>query len=282
MLRTQTVKAAEIKANGRLLAPNDTEIRDLVHDIGHNGLITPLLVDEDMNLIDGFRRLTAMLALDREEVAVVVSDSYEDSLSYLRARVVGDPFHKGFDGRRIWELHKALTRQREEFTEKSRGQRPDSKNRAKTLSDILPELPERKNKTRAALSYITQRSEHWIQSALFFYSRAEGLVPVEEKWQPLIQELVEKMDAGLNPYTATSEWNRAHGLVRTTTTKSQQLLVLNSATHSMSGIVQSLAEIGVVHDGITKEQAAKYAAELRKIRTALFQTIRKLEERTQR
>lgn len=281
MLRTQTVKAAEIKANGRLLAPNDTEIRDLVHNIGHNGLIIPILVDEDMNLIDGFRRLTAMLALDREEIPVTVSETYEDSLSYLRARV-GDPLQREYDGRRIWELHKALTRQREEFTEKSRGQRPDRKNKTKTLRDILPELPERKNKTRAALSYITQRSEHWIQSALFFYSRAEGLVSVEEKWQPLVQELVQKMDAGLNPYSATGEWNKAHGLVRTTTTKSQQLLVLNSATHSMSGIVQSLAEIGVVHDGITKEQAAKYAAELRKIRTALFQTIRKLEERTQR
>src|ERR1044072_2706580 len=166
MLRMKTVKAAEINTASRLLSPNDTGIKDLVHDISRNGLQVAILVDEDMNLIDGFRRLTAMLALDRDDIPVVISDSFEYSLTYLKQRV-DDPIRREFDARRIWDLHQALTRQRESFTEKSMGQRPDSKTKVPTLRDILPETSRRKNKTRAAMAAVTKRSEHWIQSALF-------------------------------------------------------------------------------------------------------------------
>lgn len=281
MLRMKTVKAAEIHTAGRLLSPNDTGIKDLVHDISQNGLQVAILVDENMNLIDGFRRLTAMLALDRDDIPVVISDSFEYSLTYLRQRA-DDPLRREFDARRIWDLHQALTKQRENFTGTSKGQRPDRKIKAPTLRDILPETSRRKNKTRAAMAAVTKRSEHWIQSALFLYGRAEGVIPESEEWLPLAHDLAKRMDEGLNPYTAQGEWHKARGMVRATSTKSQQLLALNGAIHSMSGIMQSLAEIGVIHDGITKEQAAKYAAELRKTRTAIFQTIRRLEERIKR
>jgi ParB family chromosome partitioning protein len=80
--RLQMMSVSEIKVRIRLRASNEDNIREIAESIRDIGLISPITVDSDGNLIAGFHRLQAHKLLGISEIPVIVSTQKE-----LKARL---------------------------------------------------------------------------------------------------------------------------------------------------------------------------------------------------
>ena len=81
---TTTLKIADIKiAEGRTTTDLG-DMKSLIDSIKFNGLITPIVIDKDHNLIDGYRRLQALIHLEIKEVD---ARSYDDLSDFARQRI---------------------------------------------------------------------------------------------------------------------------------------------------------------------------------------------------
>jgi ParB family chromosome partitioning protein len=76
------MRVDEVKVRVRLRASNDDNIREIAESIKEIGLISPITVDSDGNLIAGFHRLQAHKVLGIPEIPVIVSTQKE-----LKARL---------------------------------------------------------------------------------------------------------------------------------------------------------------------------------------------------
>lgn len=61
------------------------ETTDLMVSMNRVGLLHPIVLDKDHNLISGWRRLQVAKILEWDEVPFVVADSVVDALTYLIA-----------------------------------------------------------------------------------------------------------------------------------------------------------------------------------------------------
>ena len=100
----ELVTIDKVKVRGRTLVPGHNLV-ELEKSILKKGILEPLLVDHEYNLIDGYRRWRVAQDQGIKLVKVTVSDTLEDSLDYLR--------HMHADGRRphprtVYEIFTAL------------------------------------------------------------------------------------------------------------------------------------------------------------------------------
>jgi ParB-like nuclease family protein len=81
-----------------------SDLADLEADMAKHGLKTPILVRENMILIDGQRRLAVAKALGWEDIEAIVTDDLEEACAILA------PLHEGIrvDGRRLYDFHRVL------------------------------------------------------------------------------------------------------------------------------------------------------------------------------
>jgi hypothetical protein len=86
-------------------APVDRSgLADLQADMAKHGLKVPILVRENMTLIDGQRRLAAAEALGWEEIDAIATEDLEEACSILAS------VHTGIfvNGRRLYDFHRVL------------------------------------------------------------------------------------------------------------------------------------------------------------------------------
>ena len=82
---TTTIKITDIKVSEERKAATDLgDIKGLVDSIELNGLITPIVVDTEKKLIDGYRRVKALIHLKVKEVD---ARFYEDLSDFARMRI---------------------------------------------------------------------------------------------------------------------------------------------------------------------------------------------------
>jgi len=71
------VKVSDVKVRTRLRATNEANIQDIAESIKEIGLINPICIDSDYNLIAGFHRLQAHKALGLLEIPAIISTQKE-------------------------------------------------------------------------------------------------------------------------------------------------------------------------------------------------------------
>jgi ParB family transcriptional regulator, chromosome partitioning protein len=76
------VKVSEVKVRTRLRGSNEENIEDIAESIKEIGLINPISIDSDWNLIAGYHRLQAYKILGIEEIPAIISNQQE-----LKARL---------------------------------------------------------------------------------------------------------------------------------------------------------------------------------------------------
>jgi ParB family chromosome partitioning protein len=92
------------------------DLKSLEESIQQVGLINPVLVDENYNLVAGFRRLTACRNLGWQEIEANVVELGGDELKILEAEVAENLFRKEFTPDEIV----AIQKRREEIAEARR------------------------------------------------------------------------------------------------------------------------------------------------------------------
>ncbi len=87
----------KIQVNEEIRIRKDTgDLEMLGKSIGEVGLINPVLIDEDNNLVSGYRRLSACKNLGWKEIEATVLTLNGDQLKKLEAEVAENVFRKNF------------------------------------------------------------------------------------------------------------------------------------------------------------------------------------------
>ena len=259
MLR-HDVEAPWAIVTDRKLEPGD-DCRDLIADIKANGLKHPILVDENLRLLDGLRRLQAFKESDK--VPVVISDNIPDTMAYLK-----QVEHQAKPGR-VWRLFSDLDEQRARYwvtSRRGRGHGRGGINKKHRSTD-----------TRYLIADAFGVSDHWAQAVLFLYGRNAGYYKCPEELKPLVSELVKEMDQGGNVHSARTAYIKAErDLGRRTPGPTQQRSSLRAAASSLAGIVHALRDIDKLHPSITATEATEWAplfnaarAEIRRIASVI-------------
>jgi hypothetical protein len=124
MVKRQQVNRSQIKVS-RELTPND-DLTTLANEILAHGLKFPVVVDSDMNLIDGLRRLEALESFALVEdfaVQVVICHTLEDSLSWVSKAQKHGVAAAPVTALRAWQLFSDTYEQQKQRTAEHRGLR---------------------------------------------------------------------------------------------------------------------------------------------------------------
>jgi ParB-like nuclease family protein len=247
---------------GDLKIPENRSIRsegldELVADICAHGMQTPILVDKDMNVIDGVRRLHCFSS--EELVDVVTTDDYDDLFDILaKAR---DEWQLPFTPRRIYELHQALKplsiQSRQINVVDAIRDRYAGKKRREGVRHGL---------TRMQMARVSGVSEHTIQVIVFIYARASGEIYEHNPENSYLAEsFVTEIDAGtMSPHTAYRLYRTGTSTgPRTTLSAGEQRKAMSSVSQSLNALMRTLRDIGPIAAGITPEERKDWVRTLR-------------------
>lgn len=275
MREYRVVAVSEIDIGDRAIRPDDKELEHLVADIKANGMKTPILVDEEMKLIDGLRRIQAHGPNDL--VDVVVTDDYIDTMQIMKLNRTGE-FRRDWDMRRAWDFHNATTRQRVEnhYEQVKKGARK----RGAGLTGAMGSAKSN-SISRDLIGEISGIQSAAIQAGLYVYARAYGMVGgTEPRIVDFCRELVAKMDDGYSPYAARHDLKKIQKRGEATiVTESEQRKVLRGASASAAALARVFSDFGSISNGITVEEAEGFYSTLMRTRTELFTITKKLSER---
>ena len=247
---------------GDLKIPEDRSIRsegldELVADIKARGMQTPILVDKDMNVVDGVRRLHYYSP--DEQVDVVRTDDYDDLFDILdKAR---DEWQLPYTPRRIYELHQAL----KPLSLESRNGNVANANR-KRLAGEKRRAGVRHGLTRKQMARVSGISEHTIQVVVFIYARASGEIYEHNPENSYLAEsFVTEIDAGtMSPHTAYRLYRTAASTgPRTTLSASEQRRAMSSVNQSLNALMRTLRDIGPIAAAVTPAERKDWVRTLR-------------------
>lgn len=286
MREYRTVRVADINVGDRFLDPADLELADLVQEIQTEGLLTPIMVDPQLNLIDGLRRLAAYKPND--EVDVVISHDYIETLELMIRDKDNPGVRFPWTPRRTWDFHHVTTGQRKAHQHVVvRSSLPRYKGKkVRTPDSILRFIGKtsRNSMSREVIEKLSGYSVSAIQTILFLYGKVAGINPEPNPMLlALADDLVKAMDTGFNVYSAKTAYRKAQMTERlnVTSEKDQRQILRNAATSTMTtaGIVTQVADIS---DGITIEEAEAWLATFMQARADYWHIVRKLKERITR
>lgn len=274
MREYRVVRAGDVVTE-RLLDPADEGLDNLYANMLKVGMQDPILVDENLHLIDGRRRLGYFQP--DEMIDVVISDHYDDTLQIMTLQK-GKPFTSTWSARRFWDYYEGVRAQRDrrirEYLDSQRG-RKRSDNYGKKLPRSKRDL------TRSQMSTFTGRASTWIQAVIFLYARGLKLTQAETpELQQLTVELVKKMDAGYNPYSARHDYEKAKQTASgAITSASEQRQILKRGSAAGNALTRVLTDFATINDGISVAEAEEFLRSFQKVRTDITVITNRLKER---
>ena len=69
------VPVSDIKVNFRLRNPSEDKVHEIAESIDQIGLISPITIDTDKNLLAGFHRLLSYQHLKKETIPAIIKDA---------------------------------------------------------------------------------------------------------------------------------------------------------------------------------------------------------------
>lgn len=222
-----------------------------------NGQLVPILVDQNMTLIDGLLRLDAASELGWEKVEVEVADTYEGFLANLTKAHSRGLVRRPLTPRRIWEIYvDSVELMRARVTRIRRMNTPGRRAYAKETGLARNPLP-------TALGV----SHNMYQASRMIYAGAQekGLLG------DLCREEVEKLDQGLTyPSTSLKRLRMNVRKIDGVTDVQVQRNVLNKVMIHLRSIDSALATLGPLSEEVTQDEVDEWLRTLYTSNTTLF------------
>ena len=284
MREYRTVKVSDINVGERFIDPLDVELPELVADIKKVGLQVPVLVDDQLNLFDGLRRLQAFKPDDT--IDVVVSSDYVTTMEIMLADK-DRPLTRAWTTRRLWDFHRDTTSQRKSHHARSAvGSLPRTKAAYRPVPQTIYAalgMPKKVSLSRDLVAKISNIHQAEVQAALFLYARAYGMSEAEPGLQPLAVDLVKDLDQGGNVYTARHTYEKARRERKPNiVTEKEQRQVLRSASATAVSASRIIADVSEINKGISVEEAQMWLKGFSQARAEYYDIIKKLKERIKR
>lgn len=271
------MEVREIHTGERSLDADD-DLSGLVEHIRKYGQKRPVLVDAEMNLIDGYRRMMAQRIIQSGDpkVHVIMSDNLEDSCEVLnknRLYVEKLPqLARPLMPKRIWEIYMSLYRQMLERRARIRARRTGM-----ARSETLPLLPRSRNMIAEAMGF---QGEGALAVATALYrtftadttpERHEGLAAIRAK-----------VESGeMTMYEAKGAVDRLgkSDLGGDIVSVQGQRDALSTAVAQLAGTVNGLTRIGEINSGITVAEIKMYVKGLEDAKRELQRFVQSLRKR---
>lgn len=250
------------------------DIESLAKSIANVGLMHPIVVTPEMQLIAGGRRLEACRLLGKQTIPALVVDNLDDATRRLTAERDENTERKPMAWSELIALGKAL-----EALErpKAAGRRTSAPMNKRSGTETMTEGGATRDVVAKALG--TGGSSYARAKAVVEAAEAPGASPavkairdeldrtgnVGGAYQKLRGE--RDMDLGPKPTTVISG-------------AGPQRRVISKAETALSGICHALGQITELHPDITSDEAAQWVSGLSNHRFTIERLIKRLKERT--
>lgn len=242
----------------------DANIKGLVKDLANKGLRYPVLVDEDLNLIDGRARIIAWKALGHQTIHAIVSDNLEDSCEALREAHKTAPSF-----RRTYEIYHALRKQIDRRTQRlKRRDRSNETEKPPGARDLITEvlqLPMAGHITAISVTY---------QGFARIRAEKPGLADV-------VDEIQRDLESGARTlYEARGAVYRleARGAQEEHSLHEQRAMI-GTALTQLVGTVKGLNRIGPLSDDLSSAEAQMYADSFKALQRDLSRFLSTLKKK---
>lgn len=245
------------------------DLSDLTKSIKKLGLQVPILVNPQLELVDGLRRVRALQQLGEEFVDSVVVQDLDELVKFLsESRLNGNGWRKPTP-RRIWHLHRSsalyLVRRLYENRQRFKGLPAHSK--------LDSPLPAARMMLANALGY---PSESYFGASVAMYNIA---IDQDDPRQPLASELVAKVDAEeFSIYAARQRLEREVRFQGNSLSPGEQRTILQNLVHNLAGMVKSTQNMGTISSRIPKRELEAYLKDLKDLRNQLYAFVRTFEK----
>jgi hypothetical protein len=249
-----------IKTNGRAIDPDD-DIRPLAEHIHNTGLQVPVLVDEEMNLIDGLRRLEAVRSLGNTEIEVTIASIHSDAeVNLTAARTHGVHMRPWLPHGRMWQIYKELL----PLGRKTRSKM--TKGQPRYIKGLTMG-------GRATLwKVFGLRNDSELQALCTVYRRLE-------RGEARALTAVKRLEAGeITIHSAEAYARNPTGGRGNINNVSDQREFFSSIRASLYGLGHSLDQMGRLNPRLSRDEVAEYLRDLSTARTKLSRFIRSIAE----
>lgn len=254
----RTIPIASISVN-RTLEPGD-DVTELAEHIRDSGLVVPLLVNHNYELIDGLRRLEALRMLGFTAVHVVPVTMFGPAATWIqRAREHG-VLARPLTPRRVWQLYTMC----QPLIQMSRSQERRGKPKGKGAHVLGRER---------FIEATGIKGESWLQATLQTYR-----MTLEQSARgELARQAVTLIERGDLSVYGSIEWVKRRYNVGNITEAEDQLVLLQNTAHALNGIAFGFKRLAALHGDLTSEQLIPILKDLRSFRRVLHQLIHTLE-----
>jgi hypothetical protein len=275
MAKRLQVDIDSIKAP-RAITPDDN-LDDLVADIQKYGMKFPLLVDQDMNLIDGLRRLHVCYKIRAGRldyvVPVVVSSTFEDTCVWLTKVTRNGVYAREVTPLRAWQVFQDTYAQ-----QKERSLRLRKRHTGHPRDEKLDEVVRSRTMLNTALGL--GNGEAVIAAATWIYRTftTETDPVLVERFADIRRRLEAKE---LSLYETRGAIERAkHGDFNgDIVSLSEQRQALAVALTQLTGMVKGTEHIGEINSEMSQAELQVYLKGFENARRGLHRFIKNLQKR---
>lgn len=249
------------------------DLTDLTNNIFSGKLKRPILVDENMKLLDGLRRLTALKSLGAEKVQVALSTSLEDTCEEIAKTVKHGVLALPPSPHRTWALFQDTKEQ-----QKDRGVRMRKRRVGIPRGTVLEPVPRTRTMMNEALGL--GPGESYLASVTYLYSHflnntdpglALGLADIRAR--------LEHRQLSVYEARGAVDRLRASGLTGDIVSVAAQRDALATALSQLSGMNKGVTRIGELNPEINQAELLAYIKSFEQGKRALHAFINTLKKR---
>jgi hypothetical protein len=275
MSKRQQLNSSLIKYS-RELTPND-DLGPLTNDILANGLKQPIIVDKDLNLIDGLRRLKALdsLSLVNEfDVTVVVCETFDDTCAWISKVIKHGSKALPVTPLRLWQIFSDTYEQQKERGNLARKRRIGLPRGTRTADEVP--------RTRALLNEALGFGPGEATVSVITHLYRTFISNTDPALEAGLTEIRHRLENGVyTPYTAKGAIDRLMkaDMRGDITGLSEQRNALAVSLSQITGANKGTDRIGEIHPGMTQAELLMYIKGFEEARRELTLFIKNLRKR---
>lgn len=259
----QRVNLIKIKTD-RDLDPGD-DISVLTKHINDSGLQVPILVDHNLNLIDGLRRLEAVRSLGHTTIEVNVTSMYPQACMWLKQAREHGTEARPLVPQRIWEIYRQLAPLMN--ITRSHAQRGRKKGQPPKIG--LGGRP-------ALVDALGLPSESPLQAITQVYRAAEE--DPTERGDRAREAVVRVNDGSMTIYSAVDHMRMTKGLYGEVVSVHAQRVAFKSLVANLNGLGHGMDQLGQLNPSLTTREIEDWLRSLKTSRRRLATFIHLVEE----
>jgi hypothetical protein len=256
----------------RALQPGD-DVTALAAHIKKHGQKVPIAVNQNLQLIDGLRRIEALRLIGGDVVSTVICEEFDDVIGELeRSRKHGVEWRVP-SPKRAWEINEAIGPYTKKRVLKARHELVGKPQHSKMSVRLEP--------ARVVISRaIGRNSISYLSESVHLWNLASN--PDDPRFD-LARELAERVEEGkVKLFGVRARLDRAEIFDGDVLSPAEQRQMLQAFITNLGGVLKAAQRMGPLNPKIPREEIRGYLAEVQALRRQLYIFTRTFEQETEK